>query len=117
MSRLAITKRYSLAGVGEGWQDCYLIYRPASYADLMELRTLKTDDMTEEDALAYQRTFTLDRVVSGKLLELDASNNPVLVDYLPEHLEQLPKPVVDDLFNCISGVSSDPKDLKPTTNS
>lgn len=113
MGRLAITKRYSLASVGDGWEECYLSYTPATYGDFIELRKLDTSTLTEESAWEYQRDFCNKRIVDGTVLEMDGTARKI-VPFRPEHLEQFTKVLADSIFNAISGVTVDPKGEMPT---
>jgi hypothetical protein len=114
MGQLAITRRFSLASVGEGWQDCYITFIPANYGDLIALKNLDVANMTDEQALEYQNDFVMKRVIGGKVLELDASGLAAVTDFTKDHLMGLPKDVFDSLFNAINGAETDPKGLKPT---
>lgn len=113
MSRLAITKRYSLANVGEGWQDCYLIYRPASFADMQELWNIDPN-ISDDEAFTFQCDFVSKHIVSGKVLVVDEDGNTSEDSIKPGETQDFPKRVFNDIFRTITGAIDDPKESEPT---
>ncbi|MFM9793299.1 hypothetical protein [Streptomyces turgidiscabies] len=113
MVQLAITKKTSLAEF-EGWEDCFLIWRPATFKDKRELKGMNTDNVSEEDAADAIFKKVSEKIVSGKVRVLSDEGESQLVDYKPEHLEQLPYDFISRLYMEINGVKfEDPKDLSP----
>lgn len=109
---LAIQNRFSLSDLGEDWSDCNLLYSKATYTDLQELAGLEdSDDKVKQ--VEFMLGFVKKHVTGGQVLELHDGKS-VLVDFKPEHIDELPRELIDKLFAAISGVSMDPKGEEPT---
>jgi hypothetical protein len=63
MSRPAIFKTFTLAGISEGWTDeHYIKYRPFNYVDLEELESI---DEKSKDGIKKMRAIFADKFISG----------------------------------------------------
>lgn len=109
--QLAITKKTYLDGF-EGWDsDCYVEWRPVTYADSLALKNLSVD--AGDEIKAFQAIFDLtkDHIVGGKVKVLGENGDSVLADYEDADLEQMPPEMINRIFADITGAQfSDPKD-------
>ncbi|MDQ0825425.1 hypothetical protein QFZ60_001598 [Arthrobacter sp. B2I5] len=112
MRRLAITKRVSLAGVAEGWDEsCYALVMPPSNEEYIDFTTTTAaEDMSNIDKFKWQIEFVKKHLVSGKVKVLDDSGNLVLDDLLTEDIDAS-KELADLLFIQSVGLDLDPKGL------
>lgn len=116
--RLGIVRRFSLADAAQGWTDeCYLLYRPSTYADKLELSGLKDTDMNEQTSTKYMFEFIQRHLQGGKVMLLNDANELELADYEPADLDSFAPDTVDSLFMAITGVAQDPKGEAPTATS
>jgi hypothetical protein len=106
---VAITKKISLAEFSDGWDDCYVLVRPATKAEVMGFAKLDVKAMTEEQQLAEQMKIIRDHFVSGKIKVLNAVGEAELVDMVPDDVEAS-MPMANKVFFDILGVVLDPKD-------
>jgi hypothetical protein len=121
-NRVAILKKVSLAGLAEGWDDqCFVVVRPASYKQFKEYIAAKPEDMDEAQGIELITHMVSEQFVSGKIMVLNADNQPELGDATKEDIENLSVEMLNALFTGIMGVNYDPKatpmDLKPSNPS
>lgn len=112
--QLAITKRTTLGDI-EGWDDCYVDCRPATYGDQLEVRAMRATG-NEDEIVKSMIVFVKRRVVSGKVRVNATSGEPELVNIEPDDIDALPTEAVDRIFANIMGIDySDPKAEAPVT--
>jgi hypothetical protein len=110
--RLAVTKRITLGGIGEGWTDeAYVLVIPATPADFDSIQDFDTVDHTPQEQIKFQNDFSRARILSGKVFTFDDNNNLVLDDYQPDDLEAMPD-LANKIFLEINGITLDPKDIQ-----
>ena len=108
--QLAITKKTYLDGF-DGWgKDCYVEWRPVTYAESLEMKNIETPT---DDASAFDIIFTITKqhIVGGKGNVLSENGETELVDYTSEDLDNMPASVINHIFADITGAQyDDPKD-------
>jgi hypothetical protein len=114
--QLAITRKFSLSGVADGWTDeSFVIYSPVAYGDLKTLRDAAPEGMQETDAIDFTLNFIKSHVISGKIQILDETGNPVVADFEKDDLDQLPPDTINAMFSALTGVKLDPKGTSTAT--
>ena len=104
--QLSITRRFPLTDLGEGWDDCYITFRPLSAQELLEVAKVDVLGMTNEEATAHITNFVKGRFVGGKVLLLDGTTQ----DAKGDHTDELPSDTLNNLYSRINGTNIDPKD-------
>ena len=118
--RLGIYKKVSLEKVGDGWEDCYLIFKPFRFEHLESLLTyLGVGEKDEEIKLTNEQKITASRDIVKSLKELFVDG--VVLDDKGDKMPAIATDV-DDLFltcgtDIINGMYSkqDPKLQKEST--
>lgn len=111
--RLAITKRMSLADVAEDWtSECYALYRPATYKDMLEVKSLNPDSLDESAGIDFMLEFASRHIVGGKVMVLNDDDMLQVAEMQPSDVELLPPEVVNSLFADMTGAKLDPKDTR-----
>lgn len=110
---LNILKRFSLSDLGDGWEDCYVMYRPMTVGDLTTFANMQTDNLTEAQSMQLVVDHLKSHVVSGKVSVLDEAGKPTLEYLVPDDIEMLPFEILETLFQAVSGASIDPKASQP----
>jgi hypothetical protein len=114
--QLAVTKRVSLAGIAEDWDDdCYALVTPMSIKDYRDFDELKVDGMTEAKAAGIESQFVLDHFVSGRVKILKDDGSLESADMVPEDVTASID-ICNKLFYAISGIL-DPKDFGAAASS
>lgn len=113
---LNILKRFSLADLGDGWADCYVLYQPMTVGELQTFASLKTDTLTETESMQLVVDQLKKHVISGKVSLVDDAGKVSLDDLTPEDVETLPLETLTTLFKVVSGASIDPKVSRPTVS-
>lgn len=111
MRRLAITKRVSLEGLAEGWDDtCYALVTLATYAEFIGFTKLTVDNTAEGNVklLEFQIDFVKKHLVTGTVKVVDDAGNFSLDAIKPEDIDAS-KELCDILFNAVTGVIEHPK--------
>lgn len=119
MSRtLAITKKTYLDGF-EGWdKECFVEWRPVTYADSLKLKALQVEDGDEDKAFEAIFNLTKDHIIAGKVRVLGDDGQPELVAYEDEDLAQMPPEMINRIFADITGAQfDDPKGLETAPES
>lgn len=109
--RIVITKRISLQGLSEEWDDtCYALVKPATYEDniLIETTDFSKDSKTKQ--VEFQRKFVQDRLVKGQIKVFDGEQYTA-AKLLPEDVGASVE-LLDALFAGIIGLDTDPKALR-----
>lgn len=118
--RLAITKKSSLAGIAEGWDEsCYAIVTAATVEELVEFSKFKGSDHSEAEWVNIAADFVKHHFVSGRVLVLGqpaSSKKFVLADMQLADISQSID-IVTKLLADIAGVNYDPKDTGPAASS
>jgi len=94
-----IKKRLSLSFLGEGWDDCYLEFRPALVREMAELANLKPED--DADAINIVNKgidFLKGKFISGKALRGGKK-----VNVTKDDLNDFPIDVINECFGVFSG--------------
>jgi hypothetical protein len=107
--QLSIAKKFSLADVGEGWQDCYVLYRPATVRDLIAFKDMNPEQMQESESIEFILKFDKEHALGGKVLVLQ-DDETKHVDLTKDDIEALAPSILGELFQLIIGASTDPKD-------
>lgn len=102
MSKFKIVRKYPLAFLGEGWEECYLQFRPFTIAEIdTELTGLATTDTKDAKSIASATKTTVkllkDHFVGGRALTDEG-----LVDVKPEDLVEMPAEVLGGALNFLS---------------
>lgn len=107
---LAILKKFSLADLAEGWTDeCHILYKAVTYADVKALQELDQAKLTEADAVENIIKFVKEHVVSGKVMKLAEDGKQSLEDLAKDEIAELPLDTITNLFNQMNGGKLDPK--------
>lgn len=102
--RLAITKRVSLTGISEGWQDCYADVMPVTWQEFSDFGNADYSTMTLADQIKYAMDFVAAHFVSGKVMV----HGEGLVDMTKDDI-YASTDLSDLLFQEIVGLKLDPK--------
>lgn len=97
VKKLNIKRRFSLKDVGEGWEECYIDFRPFTYADLKKLSQIKDDDVDSIDVVVQVLE---EHFVGGRLLEV-GQDQPV--DMTRDDVQALPADIINDLIQEATG--------------
>ena len=104
--RITITKKVSLAGLADGWDDCYAIVTPADYRTYDELSQLDTSKLTKAEDIKYQMQVVKNHFVEGKIKVWGSDE---LVDMKDDDAEASVD-FANLLYIEIMGMKLDPKD-------
>jgi len=105
MARIIITKRISLAGLAEGWDDCYAIVAPATYQDYDALTQLDFTKLTQNDLIKIQMDIVKDHLLTGEIKEYGKETlSKLLPDDVYSSLD-----LTNRLYAEIMGIKLDPK--------
>lgn len=99
--RLKITRRLSLAELGEGWQDCYIDFRPIAFKESQKLADLSVDENDPESiqkASSQAIDLLRDKFVSGRVV----TDNGV-EDMVADDIDDLPIDVLTQALSLLSG--------------
>ena len=105
MPRITITKRVSLAGLSEGWDDCYAIVAPARYRDYEEVSQLETSMLTQAQLIKTEMDLVKSHLVAGKI-KVHGDDN--FVDLEPADIESSLE-LSNRIYSEIMGFKLDPK--------
>jgi hypothetical protein len=112
---LALLHTYSLKDLAEGWtDDCKIVYKAITYAELKELQAIKPKEGDEAAAVDAIVKFVQDHFVSGKGMTLNANGDQEISDLTKDDVAELPVTTISKLFAEMTGQDSDPKG-EPTT--
>jgi hypothetical protein len=107
--RISIIKRFSLAEVGEGWDNCYISYTPLTTRDLLSLRDSNPEAMGEQKGVDYVLRVVREHTIGGRFMVIGDDGKPSETELLPVDIDLLPQDVLIDFFTQLSGASTDPK--------
>lgn len=107
---LGLTKKVSMADIGEGWDECYAIVRLAEFEEQVEFSELGIDKLTKAEANRAEMDFVRDHFIRGEIMILDEDNEPCAAPMVPDDVSRNLE-IADKLFFAILGIKLDPKDL------
>jgi hypothetical protein len=109
--QIALTKRVSLAEFSEGWEDCYVLVRPASYKEALEFGALDLKSLTQAEQLEIEMDFIITHFVSGKIQVFDdgeVKSGTTLTSMEADDVKAS-VPMANKIFFEILGIAPDPK--------
>lgn len=118
--RLAITRRVDLSDISDGWDGCYAIVTPASYADAVGLVGTDLESMSDTDKAEQSTKLVQDHFVSGKIMILNDKGEAELVDMEVDDIQGSTE-IFSRVTEAVYGVTPDPKasstatETSPTT--
>jgi hypothetical protein len=107
--RLGITKRVSLAGIADGWDDeCYAIITKVTNRENFELAELDTSKFNERKSIEYQAKFVKDHFVNGQIMVI---NETGVLEHAPMTASDIDDitEIANTLFLAAVGSDIDPK--------
>lgn len=109
--------KITLEGLEEGWTDeCYALVTYAGYDELKTLQGLDVEELKKQadiTSVDFMKKIVDQHFVGGKILLLDADNQPYVGDMLPEDVA-ITFDVLTYLFKSIIGQGkTDPKATAP----
>lgn len=113
--RVAITKKVSLAEFSDGWDDCFVLIVPATFREVnayLEDGEKRKGNTPSQD-MEVQTSIIRTHFICGKIMALDESDKPELVDMTPEDSE-VSIAISNKLFNEVMGFNLDPKGSQKT---
>lgn len=116
--RLGNIKRISLAGLAEGWDECYVLSTPVTYGQLLVIKEINTGSITEDEAVQVTVDFVKEHISGGKVLVLDDNNDLVSSDLIKEDVDEMSVEMVGHIFGQMTTTGAqyvDPKDSTRTT--
>jgi len=117
MPSIALHKRVSLAGIADGWDDCFAIVSLGTYEEGKATNELLGSQATDEEGYKFQTDLVTKHFVSGKVLTVLDDGTEGLGDLTVEDATTY-TPISNRLFSAIVGIAPDPKDLStPTVSS
>lgn len=105
--QLANGIRVDLSDVNDGWDGCFALVTPASYAECIELGKT-TDDGNDGATINAGIDLIKKHLLNGKVMILDDNGNPTPADITAEDVEAS-RAITDKLLKAITGVAPDPK--------
>lgn len=109
--RLAITKKVSLAGIGEGWGDeCYAVIALASNREQFEIADTDTATLTNRQSIDIQATFVKDHFIRGEVKVFGSDGSLKVVGMTSDDVEDNTE-IASRLFLACVGSDIDPKDI------
>ena len=94
-----IKKRLGLSFLGEGWEDCYLDFRPALVRELAELSALKpAEDADVVDTINKGIKFLEGKFISGK-----AVKDGKVISIKKDSINDFPMDVLNKCFELFGG--------------
>lgn len=121
---LSISRKFSLKDVSEGWDDCYVLYRPCTPRELFAVKNTELSLNDQEASIKHIIDFLSNHFVAGQVLLTNPDGKQTLGAMQRSDLDRLPDQVMSDLYLDVIGVSLDPKDTltapqassEPSTN-
>lgn len=121
--RLGIVKKIPLAGLAEGWDDCYVLSASVTIGELKSIKNMSTDDMGDEEALDQMIAFVKAHIAAGKVMILDGESLS-LADVEKNDVDSMSVQMVTHIFQEMTNTGAqyvDPKvstqSIPPTSNS
>lgn len=101
-----IFRKLSLDFLGEGWQDCYITFRPAIIKEIKKLAKLgdATDPEKTDEVVNAGVEFLKKKFVDGKAIKGGKT-----VDIKKEDFDELPIEVLNASFELLAGTPSQKK--------
>lgn len=116
--QLNILRRVDLAEVSDGWDGCYLTYRPLTYGQLKKLNASDTESMSETESVDTLLGLIKENFVRGKVSVIDESDLTSVVDMEVADIDALDPQAINAIFGAMSGAQfSDPKVLNKEAGS
>lgn len=109
--RIALTKKVNLAGIADGWDECYAIVTLAPFGELNELLTKDFTGMKYLDVIKYEMGVVDKHFVSGKILTINAKGETTLEPMVTKDISQY-STIADMLYGAVIGVDLNPKDTR-----
>ncbi|RAN78018.1 hypothetical protein B5P43_18475 [Bacillus sp. SRB_336] len=104
----------SLAGVADGWDDCFAIVSLGTYDEGRDTNQLLASNASDEDGYKFQTDIVTKHFVSGKVLTVLEDGTEGLGDLTIEDAVAYTQ-ISNKLFSAIVGMAPDPKDLPTPT--
>lgn len=110
-NRIVVTKRVSLAGVSEGWDEsCYALVKPATYDDNIVIEETDVSKLSRSEQVAVQEKFVQDHFIKGEVMLFDGED--FALGALTKNDVAASVDLLDALYMGILGIDSDPKDIR-----
>ncbi|MGO4470333.1 hypothetical protein AB4Y95_00140 [Arthrobacter sp. M-10] len=114
MSSIALHKRVSLAGIADGWDECFAVVSLATYEEGRAANDLFGSKVADDEGYKFQTDLVTKHFVSGKVLTVLDDGTEGIGDLTVEDATTY-IPISNRLFFEILGIAPDPKDLSTPT--